>query len=47
MRKTVLVGFVLMIFFESNMLAQTALPCDKQATQETINLYNNLKKSFR
>src|SRR4051812_17685721 len=23
---------------------QTALPCDKKATQETINLYNNLKK---
>lgn len=44
MRKAVLISFVLMIWFESHMLAQTALPCDKNATPETINLYNNLKK---
>ncbi len=44
MRKAVLVSFVLMTLIKSNMLAQTALPCDKNATPETINLYNNLKK---
>lgn len=44
MRKAVLAGFILMLLFESNMLAQTALPVDKQATKETIALYNNLKR---
>ena len=45
MRKAVLF-FVLIISIERNALAQTALPCDKHATQETINLYNNLKRSL-
>lgn len=35
------------LFFESYaILAQTELPADKQATQQTINLYNNLKKNL-
>jgi beta-mannanase len=29
-----------------NVAAQTNLPCDIQATKETINLYNNLKKNL-
>ncbi|HVX25744.1 MAG TPA: glycosyl hydrolase [Parafilimonas sp.] len=35
------------LFCESHLVcAQTALPADKQATQQTINLYNNLKKNL-
>jgi hypothetical protein len=38
--------FVLIVLTEKNAFAQTALPCDKHATPETINLYNNLKKNL-
>src|SRR5438552_11358057 len=38
-------ALVLSLFFVQFLSAQTALPCDKQATTETINLYNNLKRN--
>src|ERR1700754_3691356 len=45
MHKAVLF-FVLILVIEKNAFSQTALPCDKHATTETINLYNNLKKNL-
>lgn len=44
MRKTTLAILIFLCFETYSASAQTALPCDKHATQETINLYNNLKK---
>ncbi len=48
MRKTILAyTFLLLVLFTKyTALAQTTLPCDKHATKETINLYNNLKKNL-
>lgn len=43
MCKAVWVSLLMSILF-TNVLAQTALPCDKNATPETVNLYNNLKR---
>jgi hypothetical protein len=39
-----IVLFLIFSFEKYNVFAQTALPCDKNATQETVNLYNNLKR---
>lgn len=36
----------LILFHAVNIFPQTTLPADKQATQETVNLYNNLKKNL-
>ncbi len=46
MKKTVLLSALSVLFITINSAAQNSLPCDKQATPETINLYNNLKKSL-
>ena len=47
MQKAVLIiaGFIFLFFQKNNTLAQN-VPADKHATQETINLYNNLKKNL-
>jgi hypothetical protein len=45
MSKAVL-AIILLCIISSCAIAQTALPCDKHATKETINLYNNLKKNL-
>ncbi len=47
-KKISLLAFIFYILFCKSHLvcAQTALPADKQATQQTINLYNNLKKNL-
>lgn len=39
-----IVIIVFLCFENYNAFAQAALPCDKNATQETVNLYNNLKR---
>lgn len=47
MRKAVSIFIIFTFLLETDFcFAQTALPCDKHATQETINLYNNLKKNL-
>ncbi|HEY2726530.1 MAG TPA: glycosyl hydrolase [Parafilimonas sp.] len=37
---------LLILFATIHVRAQTELPCDKHATAETINLYNNLKRNL-
>lgn len=45
MHKAVLIFVVLIIIHNNGAIAQTVLPCDKNATVETINLCQNLKKN--
>jgi hypothetical protein len=44
--KTIHIAFSIAfsVFLSSSLFAQTDLPADKQATNETVNLYHNLKK---
>lgn len=44
MHKTFAFVIVIMVLFDCSVSAQTSLSCDKNATQETVHLYNNLKK---